>query len=228
MKKLVLTIGAVAGLAVSGYSQGQVDFENGNANGFVAVSSLGDTSGAGGTYTEAAPSFTTELWALTAPASNENGLAGIDAYGFLNPADLVSDGFVELATSGDQSNVAGSAGAFGPVTMLVPGVSASETVFAVVAWTSSATTFAAADVVGDNLGILTFVNDTAGAPPSGLNIPADDIATGWNSDANSPRSAAEGGSEDLIMSPVTATPEPATLALAGLGGLSVLLFRRRK
>jgi hypothetical protein len=33
---------------------------------------------------------------------------------------------------------------------------------------------------------------------------------------------------ETIMEPITTVPEPATLALAGLGGLSLLLFRRRK
>jgi uncharacterized protein (TIGR03382 family) len=228
MKKIVSTIVAV-GLTASAFSQGQVNFENNAANGFVVESSASDTTGnTSGTYIDA-PTFTAELWAIETPTSTTAGINGLDAFGNLNPADLVSDGFVELSSAGNVSNLAGTAGAFGGsgTVMNVPGVTASQTVFAVVAWTGSATTFAAADVTGNYVGILAFLNSTAGAPPAGL-TGADDIATGWNTLSNSPRSAAEGDSEDLIMNQVTATPEPTTLAFAGLGGLSVLLFRRRK
>jgi PEP-CTERM motif len=228
MKKIVLTI-AMAGLVASAYSQGQISFENLDANGYVVESSAPDTTAnAGGTYVDA-PSFTATLWAIETPTSSDSGLTGLDAYGDLNLSDLVSDGFVELATSGSVSDIASSsAGAFGSPTMLVPGVAASETVFCVVCWTGVATTLAAAEATpGDYIGDLTFVNDTAGAPPSGLTPGVDDTSAGWDGLANSPRSNAEGGDEDLVMTAVP-VPEPATLAFAGLGGLSVLLFRRRK
>jgi len=227
MKKILLTI-ALAGFVASAHSQGQINFESLSANGWVAISSAPDTVGnTSGTYTEEAPLFTATLWALSAPASSDSGLPGLDSYGNLDPADLISDGFSELQTQGGVSDIAGTDGNFdSEAVMLVPNVVNSETVFAVVCWTGSATTLAQAEANGDYLGILAFVNDTAYAPPAGLDG-QDDTAAGWNTLANSPRSAAEGGDEDLIMYnyPI---PEPTTLAFAGLGGLSMLLFRRRK
>ena len=51
---------------------------------------------------------------------------------------------------------------------------------------------------------------------------------GWarNTLPNSTQSSAQGGDEDLIM--VKAVPEPTTLAIAAMGGLSLLGLRRKK
>jgi uncharacterized protein (TIGR03382 family) len=223
MKKILSTIVA-AGLVASAYSQGQITFENGSANGYVAESSAGDTTAnAGGTYIEQTPSFTATLWALSGPDNSDSGLNGLDAYGELNLADLTSDGFTEVS-----GNVAGVNGAFGPIGEVVPGTVSANTVFVVVCWTGAATSLAQAEAtIGDYVGDLAFVNAVGPAAPSPI-TGADDIDNGWDALANSPRSAAEGGAEDLVMTQVTSTPEPTTLAFAGLGGLSVLLFRRRK
>jgi len=42
MKKIILTVAAIAGGALSGFSQGQVNFENANANGYVVTSEKED------------------------------------------------------------------------------------------------------------------------------------------------------------------------------------------
>jgi len=76
MKKIVLTI-AMAGLVASAFSQGQINFENGSANGYVATSSLPDTSGTGGTYIEQTPSFTPTLGASKNPTRSDSGLNGL-------------------------------------------------------------------------------------------------------------------------------------------------------
>jgi hypothetical protein len=62
-------------------------------------------------------------------------------------------------------------------------------------------------------GIIAFANNSGGNPiatPPG--VPA--VLTGWGN-----------LNENLVLSPI---PEPSTLALAGLGGLTLLLFRRRQ
>jgi hypothetical protein len=225
MKKIALTVAAVAGASFAAYSQGQVNFENASANGFVVTSNFGDQSSvtAGSNYAISS-AFKVQLWALSGPTSTTAGLTGLDAYGFLNSANLVSDGFSQVSNIG---TVAGSAGAFGAVTAVVPGTSSANTVLAVVAWTGSATSFATAlTTPGTFLGIIAFVQHVGAPQPSGL-TGADDLAVGWNTLANSPQSAAHSGSEDLIMTPVS-VPEPATLTLAGLGGLASLVMLRRK
>jgi hypothetical protein len=234
MKKIALIMAAVAGTSLAAFGQGQVNFNNGNANGFVATSGASsDASSSTAGYVQQTPNFTVELWALSGPASTTAGLVGLDAYGYLNPGNLVSDGFSQVAlvsgtgggftTSGN--NVAGTAGAFGAFqNAAVPGTVSGNTVLAVVAWTGAFSTFASADVTGDNLGILVFVSAIGPASPTPS---SGDISTGWNSLQNSPLSAANGGAEDLVMTPVV-TPEPTTLALAGLGGAALLAFRRRK
>ena len=63
-------------------------------------------------------------------------------------------------------------------------------------------------------GVIAFGNQSSGGnyttTPAGTAV----TLTGWNT-----------LDENLVLSPV---PEPATLAVAGLGGLSMLLIRRRK
>jgi len=222
MKKLALIIASVAGASLSVFAQGQVGFDNNNANGYVVTSTNADTSSTvSGSYAQAS-SFTVELWALSGPANTTNGLAGIDAYGYLNPADLVSDGFSEVTNPG---NVTGASGVFSAaLNAIVPGTTSGNTVLAVVAWTGNYSSFSAADVTGDYLGILAFVNPVGPASPTPY---SGDISTGWNALSNSPQSAANGGNEDLILSPLS-VPEPTTLALGGLGGAALLAFRRRK
>jgi len=81
--------------------------------------------------------------------------------------------------------------------------------FEVVGWTGSAASYAAALAGGAYVGVGTpFQNPTggAGSPPG---LPQD--MTGWQG--------------NLVLSPV---PEPATMAIGGLGAAALLLFRRRK
>ena len=220
MKKTLLTIAAVAGASLAAHSQGQLYFENESANGYVVTSSLGDGSGSGGTYAIVS-SFTAELWALPGPANTTSGL-GIDAYGFLDPFMLISDGFSQVSNIG---NIAGSAGEFrAPVAAIVQGTVSANTVVAVVVWTGPATNLVQA-LAGPGttaLGIMAFVQAIGPAQP----YPSqNDLSTGWNALPNSPRCAANGGVNDLIMWRV---PEPTTLALTGLGGLLLLLMHRKK
>jgi hypothetical protein len=226
MKKIILTITAVVGASLSGFSQGQVAFENPNAPGYVAVDAGGHTTGSTAGYTQQAASFDVACYSLD--ATTTAGLTGLDAYNYLNPLDLTSDGFTQDTVGGSLTPLTGTAGVFGasgPVA-IVPGVASADALIAVVAWTGGYSTYAAALASGtSDIGILVFVQAIGGAAPSPT---ITDIATGWATVPNSPTSAANGGSEDLIMSPVSAVPEPGTMALAGLGSLSLFLLRRKK
>jgi hypothetical protein len=220
MKKIILTLAAVAGASFSGFSQGQVAFDNANANGFVVVDPAGDQSSSKASYTDAA-SFDVACYSIT--ATTTAGLAGLDAYGYLNPLDLTSDGFTQDTVGGSLTPILGSAGAFGPETAIINGVTSANAVIAVVAWTGGFSTYAAALASGtSDVGILVFVNAVGPAPQSPY---TQDIATGLDGLANSPASAANGGNDDMILAPV---PEPGTMALAGLGSLSLFLLRRKK
>jgi len=225
MKKIILTITAVVGASLSGFSQGQVAIENANAAGNVVIDINGSQSTSTSSYTEAA-SFDVAAYSLD--ATTTAGLTGLSASGNLNPLDLISDGFTQDLIAGSLTPLTGSAGQFGSTgpTAVIPGVVNANGVLAIVAWTGNYATLAAALASNgaSDIGILAFVNPIGGAAPSPT---ATDDATGWNALANSPAAAANGGTDDLILSPVV-VPEPGTMALAGLGSLSLFLLRRKK
>jgi PEP-CTERM motif len=219
MKKLTLTIAAVVAASMAAYGQGQIAFLNDNAPGYVVVDTNGHLSASTSSYTIAA-NFTAQLWALSGPSSTTAGLH-IDTYGYETPGNLVSDGFSAVPSSLVVVPPSNGAGSFEGSTVSVPGTVSANTVIAVVCWTGGYGSFAAAMSGGANVGIFAYVNILGPASPTPY---GGEIAAGWALLANSPASAANGGSEDLIMAPV---PEPTTLALAGLGGLALLAFRRR-
>jgi hypothetical protein len=227
MKKIILTITAVIGASLSGFSQGQVFFENVAANGFVATDANGHTTGSTAGYVQQTASFDVACYSID--ATTTAGLNGLDAYNYLNPLDLTSDGFVQDQVSGSLTPLIGTDGAFGTgsqyPTAIIPGAASANAVLAVVAWTGGYSTFAAALASGtSDIGILVFVQGIGAAP---ISASITDLATGWSTVPNSPTSAANGGNQDLILSPVT-VPEPGTMALAGLGSLSLFLLRRKK
>jgi len=237
MKKLILTITAVVGGSIAGYSQGAslaIGNSSANANGYVISSSGKDTSTTATTYVQA-PTFTIQLYALPGNVETTSGLTAdpIDAYGYLQSvtaAGLTADGFVQVANEGNTTgsagvfnqptfaNIIGSTGAF-PYSTTAAGAA---DVVALVGWTGTAATLTAAIAGGANVGAIVMVSALG---PGGTNPNVPNIYTAWNALANSPLSAAKGDTQDFILSPV---PEPTTLALAGLGGAALLAFRRKK
>ena len=94
-------------------------------------------------------------------------------------------------------------------------------VLAIVGWEGTYSSLGAALAVGAPIGIITFVNPLGpgGADPHVPNL------IGWDGLTVSPAAAAnDPGCPDLILEGV---PEPSTFALAGLGGVALLSFRRR-
>jgi len=221
MKKLAITIAAVAGASLTAFSQGQVNFENANANGYVIESSASHTATSAGSYVQSA-SFTAQLWALSGPSTTVP--AAVDSYGYLAPSSLASSGFSLVSGT----TTAGSAGAFNAGTVVVPGTTSANTILAVVCWSGTWANLATALANQAYVGVLAFQQTIGPAQPSPIDPAVADVAIGWNTLANSPLSAANSGNEDLIMTQATVVPEPGTMALAALGGASLLLFRRRK
>ena len=226
MKKLALTIAVVAGASLVAYSQGQINIGNGAAQGYVVESSAGHTTAnASGTYVVSS-AFTCQLFALS--PTTETLPSGVDAYGYLAPSLLVSDGYVAAG-----GTVAGAAGDTPDTTVAVPGTAGANTIVAVVCWTGGYSTFASALTAWNSglnyMGIISFDQAIGWTAPSPI---VTDISSGWNTLANSPRNAAFGGiagsTGDLIMT-IAPVPEPSSLALAGLGGFGMLMaFRRKK
>jgi len=215
MKKIVLTIAAVAGMSLAGYSQGVISFNNNSGPGAVDLLT--------GSTLSYASSFTAALFYVSPTSSSL--VAGPDAYGQLSYAKFLIDGFNLAATTGPSG-----AGTFngGTATLGVAGgYSSGYTVndyIALAAWTGGWANLATAVANNAAYGIITFLNPVGpgGADP---HIPS---LSGWASLTPTPGVAAFEGSgfpNDLVMA---AVPEPTTIALAGLGGLTLLLARRKK
>jgi hypothetical protein len=198
MKKLILTAMGVACLTISGYSQGLVQFANFSGTGGGKVFSSN-----GSTTNLATGSTTLEL--LYGPAGDTLaqlialGTGQVFTYNISATPSLQGEFFYGTVTT-TQPAGAGSTDPTLNVELAIAG------------WTGSASNYVAAVTAGMPVGITAaFGNPTGGggAPPSVAATLVD-----WSS-ANS-----------LVIT--SATPEPATLALGGLGAAALLMFRRRK
>jgi hypothetical protein len=219
MKKQIITILAASGMAVSALAQGSVNIDASYNPGIT-------TQGLNAINPATATTWYTGTMALAiwyAASASSNQLSAINA--FLNvtggEADalalLSSDGFVQVSTTTPTGSTVGSitdsvgAGAFSfaqsTIGLASPVVTGGNGYLALVG----------TEVGGTHpgwSGVVAFANPLGGNPAA---VPAGTPAllSGWNT-----------LNENLVLS--AAVPEPGTLALAALGGASLLLFRRKK
>jgi hypothetical protein len=219
MKKIILTMVALAGISLAAHSQGTVAFQNENE-----INGVVDLEAANGTLSYAT-SFTIALYYGNVDGAATTVALGTDAYGQLTYSGFLADVTSAGLTLGGTAEADGASnpGFFqgGTVTASVAGSVNDDIVIA--AWTGDYSTLAAAEAGGAQVGILGFVN-ALGAGGQSPQVP---VLSGWNSLTGTPAvQAFEGGNyPDLVLYSV---PEPTTMALAGLGGLSLFLLRRKK
>lgn len=217
MKKTIVTVFGAVGMAAGVFAQGSVLVDN--TAPYNPGLSIG-ASQAAGQGNSFSGNYTFQVWYLNAASvpSNVTSDSNLTTTGLTAYNNLTSDGFTLAATYTDQNITAGNAGAFSLGELDIPGITpaGSTEVFALVSWaenldgsgTPSAT-------FGGYGGVFAFLNPTANYTTPPPNTPTPAFLTGW------------AGGNDLVMVPVS-VPEPATLALASLGGLSLLALRRRK
>lgn len=231
MKKLVITTAMSLGLLASSYAQGFFNFDNSDnytgdtsANGIVTIGALGAAGeGAVGAAlgSGTAPNYDVGyLWLLgtaqvgnsltpnaflTAGAQVGNQTTSGSVYGPMSP---FAGSFYGPAPTGDATDGSGlyGDGTISPATTGLP--DATMITLQVVAWydPTGTTTFLQAEADGYNVGGSSLVAIRLAA---GLDVTVAKL-------------------DNVSSFTVQAVPEPSTLALAGLGGLSLLLMRRRK
>jgi hypothetical protein len=183
MKKLILSVTAVAAMSVPAFAQGIFFQDNGTA--------AYDTTIAG------------------APNQNDLNLALLQGSTVLTTL-LLSDGTATGDITGNGGLIYDNSGD----EFLTPTIAGTTAPFTVEAWTGDYSSYAAAlasGVTGVFAGSDSFtvaIAAPASPPPNGNDI-------------------SNFGVVNLTQVPTTAVPEPSTLAMAGVGLASMLLFRRK-
>jgi len=203
MKKIVLSTVAMAAMALTSYGQGVITF---------------DASEGGGGVISQGTAGNLEQNDINASLLYFNGTQYVDIVDLLLSDTTATSGEVVDVGTGD-SPVSSTQDASGDITFngggilydnsgndyVINGEAAGAVVtFEVEAWTGTANSFAT----------------VASGQFSGVSLPFTETLTSSASPINA--------NIDNMPSFTMTVPEPATLAVAGLGGLSLMLFRRRK
>ncbi len=235
MKKILLSLSviAISGLVSRGQGTVQLTDETGGT-GNVVINN-------GGTLSYA-PQFTVALYYADVSGAATTASIGTDAYGQLTYSQFTADQASLGLTLGGTATVDTSPSTGGPglfnnnvaIATGVPGGTAAAPVnddLVLAAWTGNYSSLSAAEAGGAKVGLIGFSNPL-GTGGLSTYIP---VLTGWASLAQTPSDSAFETAQgfgvtanDLIMSAPTAVPEPGTLAMAGVGLASMLIFRRKK
>ena len=244
MKKLALTTLALAAGTVLGFSQGTIALNT--VSGLVTTNNgaggVGLAGGASSTWYYEVLDMTASSWSALTPAQRTAAL-GISA---LTPSgiSLWTDSGISAANSSlHAGGINGASAGVSAANWAAPAGSDYTTApswdyYVIVGWSStegtSWSTVANELLTGTGLvtsgptswawfGESAAAYNYSGGGPSGLTAPNVFSASSFTGLAGS------GGLTGLVLSPVLlAVPEPGTLAVMGLGGLAMLLIRRRK
>lgn len=197
MKKLILSVTAIAGLSMAGQAQQVLFADSGTANGSVdtAINGVLNTT----------QDLNLELFVGSGGLANTAVVTLLLSQATSTPTTAL--GSIQSA----KGDILASGGDIDDQTVsgyLVPGV----TDYQVEAWTGDFSSYAAAEASGQagvyagESAILTFaVAPASGAPPVNIDLDPNPI--------------------NLL--PVSAVPEPSTLAMAGVGLVSMMFLRRK-
>jgi|HubBroStandDraft_2_1064218.scaffolds.fasta_scaffold154307_1 hypothetical protein len=218
MKKSLLTLGAVVALAAGASAQGTLGIFNASSAGFNTVTSNPGDPG-NNWYTG---SLNLSIYTLAA-SGNANAASTINA-DEQSLASVVAG--VNLITSGwtlQNIGIGGGAQSANSLLAITGGLisGASEATYTVGSSGTLAPTasiYYALVFTGGTGGVegAVVLNNVAGYTP-GTATAEDEAPALW-----------PGNQQNVLLAPATVTPEPTSIALAGLGGLSMLFLRRRK
>jgi hypothetical protein len=217
MKKILATIAVAAVVAASAQAQGLVLFTSSTQNISTNNGTVGKTAAGAGNFYYALFESTTQttVGGSSAAVQGTNGVYAFNATGWTYVA-LGSS----TATAGRFSDVAPNADGSTTVSGVAAGSSAQ---FVVVGWSANlGTTLSALEqalAINGMTGVL------------GESVVSGSIATGNGGSLPNPPLFAGVAPQLQAFTlggfTITSTPEPGTLALAALGGASLLMFRRK-
>jgi len=210
MKKLILTAALSAATALSGFSQGQVIFQNSGVNAGLYFYSTTGTKAASGT-----------LASQAAALSTSTGVIDIGLYwstqAFTDAAQGTLADTVTMSTT--------QAGAIGGGTVILGGTAAGQQVYVqVFAWDSTYATPDAALAANALFGAWSAgaANTTYGA------VGAAQLTSGLTVSPAPGAPIFGTGVGQFGKAALLSSPEPTTIALGGLGAAALLMFRRKK
>jgi hypothetical protein len=211
MKKLILTAALATATALSGFSQGQINFQNAGASSALYFNST----------TLATNKVTTgSLASQPLSGSTSTGVVDVGLYWSTAPFTDAAQG-----TLGDMVTMSSTtAGAIAGGTVVTPFASGAQVYVQVFAWDS---TYATPDE--DLAAHALFGAWSAGAANTTYGaIGAAQLTTGLTVSPAPGTPIFGTGAGQFPKCVMLSSPEPTTIALGGLGAAALLLFRRRK